>query len=105
MIITIDGPLASGKSTVASLVARELNIYYINSGYLYRTIAYLVRAAGIPESHFASLTRSELDDLLQQHSIEYRYADGKASVWVDGADITNQLKTGPAIDRATSVLS
>ena len=42
MIITIDGPTASGKSTVASLLAKEFGFYYLNSGFLYRAVAYLL---------------------------------------------------------------
>ena len=42
MIITIDGPVASGKSTVARSLAKKLNFYYFNTGLLYRAVAYLL---------------------------------------------------------------
>ncbi len=42
MIITIDGPVASGKSTIARLLAANLDIYYINSGSIYRACAYIL---------------------------------------------------------------
>lgn len=41
MIITIDGPVASGKSSVAKVLARELNIYYLYTGLLYRAVAFV----------------------------------------------------------------
>lgn len=42
MIITIDGPVASGKSSVARALAKELGIYYLYTGLLYRAVAYLI---------------------------------------------------------------
>jgi cytidylate kinase len=42
MIITIDGPSASGKSTIAQLIAKKKGIFYLNTGLLYRALAYLV---------------------------------------------------------------
>ena len=42
MIITIDGPTASGKSTVGRLLAKELGYYYLYTGLLYRAVAYLL---------------------------------------------------------------
>ena len=42
MIITIDGPTASGKSTVAHSLAKKLGFYYIDSGLFYRALSYLL---------------------------------------------------------------
>jgi cytidylate kinase len=42
MVVTIDGPVASGKSTMARLLAQYLGFYYINSGLLFRAIAHLL---------------------------------------------------------------
>lgn len=42
MVITIDGPAASGKSTVAQIIAKKRGIFYLNTGLLYRALAYLV---------------------------------------------------------------
>jgi cytidylate kinase len=47
MIITIDGPVASGKSSVAKAIAKELKIYYLYTGLLYRAVAYLLRKKNI----------------------------------------------------------
>jgi len=43
MIITIDGPVASGKSSVAKAIAKELEIYYLYTGLLYRAVAYVLK--------------------------------------------------------------
>jgi cytidylate kinase len=49
MIITVDGPAGSGKSTVARLVARELGLPYLNSGFIYRAVTLLVLEAGLAD--------------------------------------------------------
>ena len=50
MIITIDGPVASGKSSTARLLASKLNVFYLNTGLFYRAVAYILfhRSLGIP---------------------------------------------------------
>ena len=42
MIITMDGPMASGKSTISRMLAQEMGYYYVGSGILYRAVAYLL---------------------------------------------------------------
>ena len=46
-VVAIDGPAGAGKSTVARLVAERLNYAYINTGSLYRALAYAATAAGV----------------------------------------------------------
>ena len=48
-VVTIDGPAGSGKSTVAKRLAGKLNILYLDTGALYRAVAYKIRSAGITE--------------------------------------------------------
>jgi cytidylate kinase len=48
LLITIDGPAGAGKTTVSRILARELGYRYLDTGGLYRAVAYAVRAAGIP---------------------------------------------------------
>ena len=63
--IAIDGPAASGKSTVARQVARRLGGYYVNTGDMFRTVAWQVLEAGIdpetnPEAVGRLLTKFDL---------------------------------------------
>ena len=61
MIITIDGPAASGKSTIAKLVAKRLSIYYLQTGLLYRAIAYLLMTTfNRKPEHFDKLEPKDL---------------------------------------------
>ena len=60
-VITIDGPSASGKGTVASLVAEKLGFHYLDSGALYRLVALAADRAQVPlDDERLSTTRGEL---------------------------------------------
>lgn len=104
MVITIDGPVASGKSTMARLLAQELGFYYINSGLLFRAIAHvLVSQYRYDEITISRATGQELLAVSDQHVITYMY-DNNAQVFIDGVNVTAQLKSA-VIDRAASLLS
>lgn len=106
MIITIDGPTKSGKSTVAELLAQKLGFNHLNSGLLYRALAYLLlnkKYYGITDLH---------DPL--RHDISYfvdpsRFIvtfdqNGLTRVLFEQEDITDSLKDS-TIDTAASILS
>lgn len=80
MIITIDGPAGSGKSSVAKEIAEKLNIYYLNSGLLYRSVAYL------------SLNNIKILNLIKD--LEYIYKNNKSYILYKNQDITDKLYTG-----------
>lgn len=103
MIITIDGPTASGKSTIARMLAEQQDIMYINSGLLYRAAAYVLKHNGTPVSHHKHLTQTEVDALFT--SIHYTYTKEKGPIvrWHDTV-ITHLLKTAE-IDLAASVVA
>lgn len=95
MIIAIDGPVASGKSTIARRLARELNFYYLYTGLLYRGIAYiLVKKFGYDESMLRQPDHADVDAIVQTGRFVYRYADGEPHIIFEGKDITAELKKG-----------
>ncbi len=94
-VIAIDGPAGSGKSTVAQAVADRLGLDYLDTGSMYRAVAFAVlRAGGDPsdEDFAAAVART----------IDVRVAAGR--VWVDGVDATVEIR-GPSVDRAVSVVA
>ena len=94
-VIAIDGPAGSGKSTVAQAVADRLGLEYLDTGSMYRAVAFAVlRAGGDPsdEDFAAAVART----------IDVRVAAGRA--WVDGVDATVEIR-GPSVDRAVSVVA
>lgn len=104
MIITIDGPTCSGKSTVAQLLAAQLGYYYINSGMLFRVIAYVLLQKGYTLEQLAGLTSQQLHAAVDMDSIRYVYQHGAVAVWYGADDVTAFLK-GPGLDQAASVAS
>lgn len=94
MIITIDGPTASGKSTVAKMLAKKLNFTHLNSGLLYRGIAYiLVHNFDYDEEKLKDPNQIDLDSIVNSGKFQYLYENDKPKVIYDGVDITSHLKT------------
>lgn len=105
MIITIDGPVASGKSTVAEELARRFGYYYLYTGLLYRALAYaLVKEFGYTEEQLAEPRKSDIDQLLVDGRIRYVYDAYGPHVYLDAHEITQHLKTA-FVDRISSVSS
>jgi cytidylate kinase len=104
MIITIDGPVASGKSTVAKMLAKHLHFYYINSGFLYRSFAYILHyKCGIDLNALESYDfKEELPFSLEKYF--YDYSDYRVKILFDGEDITRYL-IYPNIDAAASIIA
>ncbi len=106
MIITIDGPTASGKSSVAKALAEKLGWYYLNTGMLYRSVTYLL----ITRYHYSSedLTHVDPKDLAActDHSrFSYHYdAVQGVEILYDDSDITPFLKDA-TIDEAVCLIS
>jgi cytidylate kinase len=105
MIITIDGPVASGKSTIAQRLAHDLGFYYLYTGLLYRGIAYvLVHQYGYDDVALKSPRHEDVDAVLTAGRLVYRYENEQAQVWYDGVNITPFLKT-KAVDATSSISS
>ncbi len=88
-----------GKSTVAKLLATRLGYLYLDTGALYRAIAWKVLQSKVqPTEH------EQVAKLLGTTSIQMQFQDGAMQVLVDGRDITGELRT-PAVTAAASVVS
>jgi CMP/dCMP kinase len=101
MIITIDGPAASGKSTVAKSLAKKLGFYYLYTGLLYRSVGYvLAEKRDVLPDEFSKLTAEDLKFIDQ---IKYVYEDGKPKIIFEGEDITSKLKDS-SVDKLSSLI-
>lgn len=90
IIITIDGPTASGKGAVAQLLAQHLGFSYLDSGVLYRTIALLAIRSGLAlNDNIGKDKENELVKLTQTLPITF----SKNSILLDGQEISNELRT------------
>lgn len=102
MIIAIDGPAGSGKSTVAKLVARRLGYHYLDTGAMYRAVAYRTLATG------RSLSDEDAVASVAAHDpIAFGHEPGEplpSLVSIAGVDVTAAIRT-PEIDDAVSVVA
>jgi len=95
LLITIDGPAGAGKTTVSKMLARELGYRYLDTGALYRGVAYEVRAAGIAADDDAGLER--VCQALQLEFQDSRLISG-------GVDISGHIRS-PEITMLASAVS
>ncbi len=86
-VIAIDGPAGAGKSTVAKIVAEKLGYTYIDTGAMYRGVAW--------KTLQQSKEASDADILQAVHDIDVRLActEGGTRVTVDGTDVTHEIRT------------
>lgn len=106
MIITIDGPAASGKSTIARALADHYGYYYLNSGLLFRGLAYVLLESGLYiKNTLGKPTAADVDKYLDPELFCYTYTrqDGPC-VTFKGQVITPYLKT-ELIDQGASLVS
>ena len=104
MIITIDGPVASGKSSVARALAQRFNIFYLYTGLLYRAVAFILQRY---ENRIINSDRpfaASEQDLYFVREIVYSYNQGAASVTFRGDDIT-ALLCDASLDQIASLVS
>lgn len=99
MIIAIDGPAGVGKSTVAKLLATRLGYLYLDTGALYRAVAWKALQSGIRPTDLEQVLR-----LLPTTSIHMQFLHGAMQVLVDGIDVTGELRT-PEVTVAASMVS
>ena len=86
--IAIDGPAGAGKSTIAKLVAKKLDYIYVDTGAMYRAIAYELVRTGVDIEDEQALT-----DACAKMSIEIKYEDGLQQVYMNGENVTPYLRT------------
>lgn len=94
-VIAIDGPAGAGKSTVAKLVASKLGISYLDTGALYRALAYYLDSLAISAQESPELRKALFDV-----TVEIR----ASSVFLNGTDVSSLIRT-PAVDRIASLYS
>jgi cytidylate kinase len=97
-VITIDGPAGAGKSTAAQAVARRLRFAYLDSGALYRAIAWAGLGRGLPAADAEALAR-----LRSEVRLTATAAPGSFRVFVDGAEIDAELRLPEVGERASVV--
>ena len=86
VVIAIDGPAASGKSSVARTLARRLGFLYVNTGAMYRAVAWHAVHAGVPAADSGAVLA-----LLQRTEIRCGVSQRESTITIDGKDPTPHL--------------
>ncbi len=98
--IAIDGPSGAGKSTLARQIAKALGFLYVDTGAIYRTLALAALRRGIDPANSADVL-----EVLHGIKIDLGYgADGLQHMYLDGADVTEEIRT-PAVSAGASAVS
>ena len=97
--IAIDGPAGAGKSTIAKALAKEMGFRYVDTGAIYRTVAYFLDLLGVSPKDVDGVERY-IDELTI--GIEYD-EEGKQHMIMNGMDVTGEIRTQDISQKASLV--
>ena len=97
--VALDGPSGAGKSTIAKTVAAKLGFVYVDTGALYRSIAYyaITRGADVNDG-------TQVAAVLDGLAVRLTYIEGAQAVLVNGENVSDKIRT-PEISMAASAVS
>jgi cytidylate kinase len=87
LIVTIDGPAASGKSTAARLLAEQLGASFLDTGAMYRAVTLAAMESGADLSN-----QQELLGVLEKHKFQFSVRAGRMFVSIDDVDVTEKIR-------------
>jgi cytidylate kinase len=99
-VVAIDGPAASGKSSVARELARQIGFDYVNSGAMYRAVTWHVLERGVPPGDGDGIAR-----LLESSRIDCDLEQNRSRILIEGVDPTEHLRDDRVNDEVSLVSS
>ena len=96
--IAIDGPAGAGKSTIAKILAEKLGYLYLDTGAMYRALAYKILSNSISVND-----EKKVEEILNSIKISVQYIDGKQKTLVDGIDVSDKIRTNEISKAASDV--
>ncbi len=97
--IAIDGPAGAGKSTIAKSLAKDLGFYYVDTGAIYRTVAYFLDLLGISPKDVDGVSRY-IDELTVELSYD---EEGRQHTYMNGMDVSEEIRTQDISQKASLV--
>ena len=97
--VAIDGPAGAGKSTISKAAAAELGYIYIDTGALYRTVGINALRHGVDTKDAAAVIATLTDEL----NIELKFIDGEQRMFLNGDDVSKEIRTPEASMAASAV--
>lgn len=97
MIVAIDGPAGSGKSSTAKEVARRLGYLHVDSGAYYRALTYALLSSGVPEDRWDGLTTEDMDRL----QVRGERGEGAIRMRVGDSVVEEEIRT-PEVNAGVS---
>jgi len=96
--IAIDGPAGAGKSTIAKMIAKDLNIIYVDTGAMYRAVALYCINHGIK-----CVDKESVEKVLEQINIKIQYIDNAQRILLNNEDVTEKIRTQEISQGASDV--
>lgn len=96
--VAIDGPAGAGKSTIAKAAAQMLGFVYVDTGAIYRTVGLAAKERG-----YAADAHDLVVAMLPELDIDMRYVDGVQRMFLDGKDVSEEIRTPEASHYASNV--
>ncbi len=100
LVVTIDGPAASGKSTVARLLAERLGASFLDTGAMYRAATLAAMQAGVDMNN-----EKQLLGVLETRDFQFAVKEGKMTVSINGVDVTEQIRRPEVTSNARYIAS
>lgn len=100
MIITIDGPAGSGKSTAARRLAQRLGVAYLDTGAMYRAITLRALRLGVDLTD-----RTALEQCARQADLRMTFDGRDQRIWLDGQDVTRDIRSAEVTDNSHYIAS
>ncbi|WP_340106093.1 (d)CMP kinase [Rhodohalobacter sp. 8-1] len=98
MIIVIDGPAGSGKSSTAKALSNQLNIHFLDSGALYRAVTYYWILKGKPD-------QEKFFDLLPALDLNVDLTNNSFTVWLNGNDVSDDIRSSAVANHVSDIAS
>lgn len=98
MQIAIDGPASAGKSTIAKLIAKNLNFVYCDTGAMYRTVTLLAKKHNVGYGDTLNILK-----LMSEHRIHFLNKEDGQHVYLDDEDVSDDIRTEEITNNVSQV--